>query len=334
MKKTTLYIALFSVFGFVLKSKAQDIHFSNLSMTQLYTSISSVGSGNTLFSSSAEYRNQWPTIGNAYTTMGMTAAGRIETENGALGIGLIANRDQAGDLSLTKLQAEGAIAYHQQVTRKSYLGLGVQGGVIQHSIDGSEAQWQSQFDGKEFDPSRSSGEDALFQPFMNYTLGTGAQWEYNNIEYNRFSQSFTYASFGLSVYHAFASKLDYNAFEKEYARVVLSGKAIYCLDLQSSELEPAFVYQQKGKEKEMVFGLLYRYIINPGSRYTTHLKKLDFAVGAYYRLPNDALIPTFNMNYANYQLGIAYDVNVSQLTQASKTIGGVELSLRLLIPVL
>ena len=332
MKKTTLYIALFSVFGFVLQSKAQDIHFSNISMTQLYTSIGSVGSGNSLFSASAEYRNQWPTIGNAYTTMGMTAAGRIETENGALGIGLIANRDQAGDLSLTKLQAEGAIVYHQRVSRKSYFGAGVQGGVIQHSIDGSEAQWQSQFDGKEFDPTRSSGEDALFQPFVNYTMGTGVQWEYNNIDFNRFSQSFTYARFGLSVYHAFASKLDYNAFEKEYARVALSGSAIYCLDLQSSELEPAFVYQQKGKEKEMVFGLLYRYIINPGSRYTTHLKKLDFAAGAYYRLPNDAIIPTFNMNYANYQLGIAYDFNVSQLSQASRTIGGVEFSLRLLIP--
>ena len=65
-----------------------------------------------------------------------------------------------------------------------------------------------------------------------------------------------------------------------------------------------------------------------GPRY---LKSQNTVGIAYYRIPNDALIPAFNMNYANYQLGITYDVNVSQLTQASRTIGGLEFSLRFII---
>lgn len=333
MNRRFIYLGfLLSIVLISKQSISQDIHFSNLSMTQLYTSIGSVGGSTSLFSASTEYRNQWPTIGNAYTTIGMTAAGRIETKNGAIGIGFIANSDQAGDLSLTRLQAEGAFAYHQKVSRRSFFSAGVQGGIIQHSIDETNAEWQTQFNGKEFDPTRSSGENPLFQPFINYTLGTGVQWEYNNILSNRFSKNISYTRFGLSVYHAFASKLDYNASEKEYARVAFSGNAIYAIDIEGSQLEPAFVYQQKGKEKELVLGVLYRYVINRGSRYTSYKKKLDFAAGAYYRIPNDALIPAFNMNYANYQLGITYDVNVSQLTQASRTIGGLEFSLRFIIP--
>ena len=87
MNRRFIYLGfLLSIVLISKQSISQDIHFSNLSMTQLYTSIGSVGGSTSLFSASTEYRNQWPTIGNAYTTLGMTAAGRIETKNGGKGV--------------------------------------------------------------------------------------------------------------------------------------------------------------------------------------------------------------------------------------------------------
>lgn len=307
---------------------AQDIHFSNLPMAENFNSVASFGGSKAYFRATSLYRNQWPTVGKAYQTTGISIEGKADLDRNALGFGFVANRDQAGDLSLTKLQAEGAIAYHQRVTRFSYLSAGVQGGIIQHSIEGTNAQWQNQFDGKQFDGSRPSGEDALFQPFINYTLGAGIQWAYDNKQFYSQGGVMSQLKFGLSLYHLSSSKLEYITQESDKIRVVFSGSSSIGLDFNNSVLEPAFVYQQKGKEQELVFGALYKYIVRQGTRYTDFTQRIDFSIGAYYRVPNDAIIPTFIMGYGNFELGLSYDVNISPLTQASNTVGGIEFSLR------
>tara|TARA_B110000114_G_scaffold103470_1_gene108932 strand:+ start:1105 stop:2094 length:990 start_codon:yes stop_codon:yes gene_type:complete len=324
--KYSVYLSFF-IFCLSFNAKSQDIHFSNLSIASPYYSIASIGSSESILSVRSIYRNQWPVIGNAYNTIGFISDFRIETENGRFGIGLISSRDEAGELSLTRLQIDGAITYHQKIAKNSSLSAGVQGGVIQHSISSTNAQWQNQFNGKEFDSSIPSGETPLFQPFLNYSVGAGIQWEFNDLKFNNQSNSFSYSSFGFSIYHAIASTLEYNDSKKEYARFVISNKTIYVLKKNKSAIEPSAIYQQKGKEKEVVFGLMYRYIIKEGSKFTKTKSKLDIAFGSYIRFPNDAVIPTFDMNYGQFQFGISYDINFSRLYKASNKIGGIEFGL-------
>lgn len=330
MNKMRIMKQLLSLFLLLLgiNSYAQDVHFSNIKMSSLYTSIASVGSSHAQFRATTHYRNQWPTVGKSYQTIGLTADYKLKLDDKALGFGFIMNRDQAGALSLTKLQAEGVVAYHQRVSDHSFFSGGIQGGIIQHSIDESAAEWQNQYNGKQFDPNLPSNEAPLFQPFMNYTFGAGMMWRYDKTDRNRFSKTMTELEFGMSLYHVVASALDYNTSQKEYTRLSLTGSSTIVLEYAKSELEPAFLYQIKGNEKEFVFGMLYKYILREGSKYTGYYDRLDMSFGSYYRLPNDAFIPTFNMNYDNFQFGVSYDVNVSPLIQASSSVGGIEFTLR------
>ena len=325
MKLTPTFILIALFFLSSKKVISQDLHYSNvLKSTPIY-SIGSIGSDEAYVRATSLYRNQWPTVGKSFTTYGLNVDGKIDLNNkNSLGLGFISNRDQAGDLSLTKLQVEVAVVYSQQITRQSYLSGGIQGGFIQHSIDGTEAKWQNQINGKEFNPTISSGEEPFFQPFMNYTLGAGLRWKYANNQAQ--SGGLSNLQFGLSMYHIANSPIDYLSSEKDKVRVVFSGSS--SISLNQSKIEPAFVYQQKGKETEFVIGAMYKYIILRGSRQKSYSDGIDISAGAFFRLPNDAIIPTVNFSYENFTIGIAYDINISPLIQASNSIGGIEFYLQ------
>ena len=310
---------------------AQDVHFSNLQLNNFYTDITSTGSSTAKYRGGMYYRNQWPTVGSSYQTMGLYTDYRLKLDDNALGFGLILNRDKAGIVSLSKLRAEAIVAYHQQVTRLSRLSVGLQFGVTQHSIDGSGAEWKNQYDGEGFNGDLPTGEAEYFQPFMNYGAGAGLGWNYDNRANNRFSHVFTTVKLGISLYHIAASPLDYYNNNPEYGRVAFTGSSTYVLKEGSYEIEPAFCYQIKGNEKQFVFGGMYKIILREESRYTGYYDRMDMSFGAYYRLPNDAVIPSFNMNIDQFQFGVSYDANVSNYYKASNTIGAFEFSLRFLM---
>ncbi len=328
MKKINYSIAilLFSVSSF-----AQDLHFSNLKLNNYYNSIASIGGEDAKYRGGLHYRNQSPTVASAYQTMGLFTDYSFKMDDNSLGIGLMVNRDVAGDLSLTRLRAEVAIAYHQKITNYSHLGAGIQFGITQHSIDESNAQWQNQYDGKGFNPNLSSNEQPLFQPFINFGVGAGLNWKYDKSKYNRFDNTLTKLEIGASLYHLASPGLTYYSGNSEYSRISISGNAEITLINGATALEPAFLYSRKGKESEFVFGTLYKFVIREESKYTGYYDRFDMSFGAYVRLPGDAIIPTFNLNYDNYQLGVSYDATISDLAQANSTLGGLEVTLRFLL---
>ncbi len=61
------------------------------------------------------------------------------------------------------------------------------------------------------------------------------------------------------------------------------------------------------------------------------MKESAFYLGGYYRV-SDAFIPSVMVEFANYALGLTYDVNVSKLRTATNAKGGIEISLRYSTP--
>ena len=55
----------------------------------MYNSVASVGSSSAKLRATTHYRNQWPTIGKSYQTLGLTADYKLDMEDKALGFGLI-----------------------------------------------------------------------------------------------------------------------------------------------------------------------------------------------------------------------------------------------------
>ena len=67
---------------------SQDVHFSDIKMNKYYTSIASIGSSSADFRAATFYRNQWPTIGNSYQTIGLAVDYKMELDKNNLGFGL------------------------------------------------------------------------------------------------------------------------------------------------------------------------------------------------------------------------------------------------------
>jgi hypothetical protein len=85
------------------------------------------------------------------------------------------------------------------------------------------------------------------------------------------------------------------------------------------DLLPSWLYEKQNTFSEAILGVNGKYIIDPE-------ENTNFYLGIFVRF-NDAIIPMMSMDYANFTLGISYDINTSGLKPASNSQGGLEISL-------
>ena len=99
----------------------------------------------------------------------------------------------------------------------------------------------------------------------------------------------------------------------------------------SFSILPNLILLKQGPSTEINVGALIRYSIREESKYTGFLKETALFFGVFSRT-GDALIPTVMFEVANYSVGFSYDINTSDLKDATGGNGGVEISLRFINP--
>ncbi len=316
---------------------AQDIHFSQLAHTPLYLSPAAAGASPADFRVSLHERSQWKSIGSPYQTFGVALDGKLSKKSWRtrhFGVGLVLFNDKARSLKVNRFQGDLQLAFHQKLSLNSYLSAGILVGISQNSMDFSGAQWDNQYDGTGFNSSLSSGEVAVYKPFINVDAAAGLMYSYGTGAKTISSHNSKSFQIGASAYHLSKPKLSFYSTPKEsyYMRFVVHGNGLFGINNTSWAVRPAFVYERKGKEQELVFGSLFRYQIKEKSHYTGFVNQFDFSFGAYYRCWSDAIIPMVYLDLANFGLGVSYDINVSKLATASRFRGGVEISLKFVTP--
>ena len=70
-------------------------------------------------------------------------------------------------------------------------------------------------------------------------------------------------------------------------------------------------------------GILYRKMLEVEDY---HEDNQAISLGCFYRW-DDAIVPLLKYQFQNWTFGLSYDVNVSKLARASRTIGAFELTL-------
>lgn len=90
-------------------------------------------------------------------------------------------------------------------------------------------------------------------------------------------------------------------------------------------ISPSFLYQTMSGNDEIILQGLANYLFNPE-------KEITLSFGAGYRL-RDAIHPIVGGKYKNLTVGLAYDVNISKLSQASNFRGGFELAVNYIIKI-
>jgi type IX secretion system PorP/SprF family membrane protein len=333
MKRITLILLLASLakYGY-----SQDIHFSQIYMTPLELNPANAGTEYDI-RGILNYRTQWnPVSTEPYVTMmaGYDMSFNKSAKTGYFAGGIFLFQDKAGDSKMKQTNANLAVAYHINLDDKNTLGLGVQGGYFQRSLDYANLKWGSQYDGLAYNDQLSNGEPGDGGTSVSAPdFSSGLTWTYRKGERYMTGNNQLLLISGVSLQHINKPKTELLAVVEDplYYRWVGHVTGIIGIPNSKYSILPSAVYLSQGSLKELMLGANVAYKFKEESKYTGNLKGGTIGLGAEYRV-GDAFIITSFLQIANYTIGVSYDLNNSGLSEASNNFGAFEVALRYVHP--
>ncbi|MBK8610238.1 MAG: PorP/SprF family type IX secretion system membrane protein [Chitinophagaceae bacterium] len=305
-----------------LSIQAQDIHFSQFFETPLLRNPSLAGIFKGDIRAQMVYRNQWNNITDAYRTASFNFEYKkpIGRADDFLTIGAQVMYDKAGTIALTSTHILPVLNYQKSLSadRNMYLSLGFMGGLVQRRIDESKITTNSQYNGQEFDPGLSNGESftQTSYSYLDASVGMSFNSQLGANENNNFYLGLAYHHFNKSNKTSFYGNIN----------LEMVPKWVASLGIRMNVSEESYFtlygdYSKQDVYTETVAGFIYSYRLGDPEdpRYVLH-------IGSMVRL-KDALIPVLKLDIGKMAVSGSYDVNTSQLRNASYGRGGFEFAL-------
>ncbi len=321
MKKEGFIPALF--LGLLLSSilpslQAQDMHFGHFFNTPLIINPARSGQFDGEWRLHANYRDQWRSITVPYSSYAFSGDYRPQLRAFPLqlGAGLYLLSDRAGDgnLNTQKIYFSAAVAKYFEALRLN-LSFGAGYGNVQQRADFSKYRFDRQWTDRGFDPQLATGEksgeeqysyrDLSLGLYARYRPGTALEWH------------LSYA-----VAHSLAPRYGFYNQSRLGRRHYLDGGA--AIRFRKEWLaEPAFFFSWQRAASELLIGGNLHYYLqnNPVER---------LSAGIWWRASGDA-IPAVGLSFRGVESMLSYDFNLYDIRQASKTLGGFELSMKYII---
>ena len=292
-RKVIIFMVLIC-FILSLKSKGQDVAYSQFYANPLYLNPALAGA--TLSPRiSMNYRNQWPSLNQAFTTYNVSYDHYVDAVRGAFGVVASMDRISAGLMSSSMVQL--MYSYHLRASRSISINMAVSGGFYQKAVDWNSLVFE--------DPNSFEmpvDRESVFVP----DLGFGAVLGYKDIFY-----------VGAALHHLTQPTTSFYeaGLDKLYRKLTIhAGVNInfgtrhksYSGSPPSITLSPAIVYIHQYQFNQFNVGL--------------NLTIYPFVVGVWYRnnIPGvDAVIALLGFQYRGFQFGYSYDVTISKLTNAT-----------------
>jgi len=296
----------------VLIIKAQDPNFSQFFASPLTLNPALTGKFDGAVRVAGNYRNQWPTIENAYVTktvsvdFGLLKNKLISSDN--MGVGLLGMTDVAGDGILVTNYAGASFSYHKGLDEDGFhqLGVGFQGAFVNKRLDITKVIFADQLTPLGFTGVTSEIFDSRQLSLGYFDLNAGLLYSGTTNGYNNFY-------LGASMYHLNRPKESFQG-----GQYILNTRTT----LQAGGRIPvggyhyihlAAVHSMQAKATNTIMGAAFSYNVN-------------VYLGSWYRL-NDAVIPYVGLEFSGFRLGASYDANTSLLKPATNSRGGLEISL-------
>lgn len=324
MKNLTHLLLLLTVFTQICVKtvSAQDLHFSQFIETPLLRNPALAGlfSGDMRFQ--MVYRNQWQSVTSPYKTVSFNGEFKKPIGNGDdfLTIGAQVLYDKAGTISMTATHILPVLNYHKSLSAEQnmYLSLGFMGGYVQRKIDQSKITTNNQFDGIMYNGSLLNGESFTNTTYSYFDASVGLSF---NAQLGENPDNNIFA--GVSYQHLNkASKISFYS-NPEYE---LSPKWVYSAGIRMNATERSYFtfeadYNKQKIHSEIVAGFIYSYKLDD-----IEDPSLLIHGGLMMRV-KDAIIPVIKLEKKPLSIALSYDVNTSQLSPASQSRGGFELSI-------
>ncbi|HUC82928.1 MAG TPA: PorP/SprF family type IX secretion system membrane protein [Flavisolibacter sp.] len=317
MRNTVLFLLFFFS---LLSAKAQDPNFSQFFSSPLTLNPALTGKFEGVVRVAGNYRNQWPTINNAYTTYTASIdAGILKNkipEFDQFGVGVLGFSDKSGNGVLQNNAFALSTSYHKSLDENGYsqLGLGFQGSFVTKNLDVTKVKFLDQL--------RADGFTGLTQEVFSQASLNISYFDLNvGALYNGTTDGSNNYYVGVSMYHITRPKETFNG--GTYVldpRLTLQAGGRLPL-AESDAVHFSAIHSRQANAVNTVLGGAYMMNVNGDSQSPTNLY-----LGSWFRL-GDAVIPYVGLEFGSFHIGATYDVNVSSLKPGSNMRGGAEFSL-------
>jgi len=302
-------------------ARAQDIHFSQFEQSPFNLNPGLTGDFNGQYRFIGNYRSQWRSVSVPYLTTGLAADTRLLTAQ-QIHAGVALFNDQAGDSRLrrTSFQINASKEFQTDGPDSWVLIPGLSLGVTSMRIDYSQLRYDNQWNGYAYDPSLDPGENFPRSSRGYFNLHGG-------VVARRVYETGRRITTGLALFNLASPKQSF--FDDGYIRLDTRANvhASWNEPINAQwHVRPAMLFMTQGTYKEMDIGGTGHYIISPKS----YMFRSIYG-GVFYR-SRDAGFIVAGMQYDEWQVGLSYDINTSDLRPASAGRGGFELSVIYIVP--
>ncbi len=310
-KKLLLYCFTLLLTGTV--TKAQDFHLSMYDAAPMFLNPALTGVVDANVRVHAQYRNQWRSVAfKPYNT----ALISIDAPKGKWGFGGQIINMRAGVGNYNALQGLFSVSYAVPIDKNKYnnISFGIQAGATQKRIEAGLYTYDNQYtsaNGGGFDQSQPSGESFNRQSFVTPQLNAGFMY-FNAKQQSRLNPFLGYSVFNLTnpteTYYSTQNKLPIRHYA--HAGVRINFTELFYI------LPKVLIMMQKNATEQL-------YSVDMGY----YFKENEFYLlaGANYRV-KDATVVYVGARKNNYIAKIAYDANMSTLSDVSKYRGAFEIS--------
>lgn len=301
----------------------QDIHFTQYNMSPLTLNPAVTGLFEGSIRAGALYRNQWSSISPDHFDTYQAFAEKkfpFRADDIAIGLSGVSDRSGPGRLGADMVLPSGA--YHKKMGAHSF-SIGVQPAIVNRSIN--EATYPAQYDHDigGFDPSQPNLEQNFARKSTYFDLNAGIAWRYK-------TQGLELVV-GQGFYHL--NQPNISLFQDhEWSlppRFTTHSRATIRLT-EKWDLQPSAMFQRHNEASEFLIGSLVRkrfreaLALRMGSYFRHNLRghqSSDLARNV------DAVSLNAGIETGPFNIGLAYDLNISELHRASNYRGGFELAL-------
>ncbi|MCC7245671.1 MAG: PorP/SprF family type IX secretion system membrane protein [Saprospiraceae bacterium] len=311
-----------------VSATAQDIHFTQFNMSPMTLNPAMIGKFEGTVRLGGIFRGQWASVIGAsdqYKTPAAWADAPIIRgfrKKDWVGLGLSVVADKAGVLGLTNTGGKLGASYHLALDKKgkTYLSVGFNYGSVNRKINRDKAEF-----GKGLETGNVKGDYDYMQLALekqNYTdadagLMLSAQLN-KTMDFN----------LGFGMFHLLEpefSLLDSSGTKRKINRRPLVHGQFNMKLNDRFTVSPQFQFQTMAGSDEIQVQAMGGYLFNPE-------RDITLRFGAGYRL-SDAVQAIVGAQIKNLQVGLAYDINTSDLNAASNYRGGFELAANYIVKI-
>jgi type IX secretion system PorP/SprF family membrane protein len=317
MKKLFFFLLLF----LVIRSQAQDAHFTQLDKTLSYLNPAMTGNFDGFAKITAQHRSQWINTGTAFTTSYMMGEMNFGKKKRGLksyaGLGAYFLNDLAGASKIGLRTGGISASGNVPLSVNQWISGGINLSFNQRVIDLSNVTFLSQWDGTTLNPNQNSGENLNYSNDLYPDAGMGMAFNFQESSDAAFnSKNFKFQA-GISFQHLNRPKMNFTSLEQDRLAIktlIHAHSSFGVTSVSNVELTVAQFFQ--GPHKETLIGTFLKTKLKEASHFTSLVSAQYMTIGTYFRTTMD-ICPYFALDLGPFRMGIAYDLNFRNVTRDS-----------------